>query len=45
MSDYPCLTVLISTKDDGIFKLKKTVSLQYPEICYLIIHQKASKTS
>ncbi len=39
MSEYPCLTVLVSTKGDGIFSLKKTVSLQYPEICYLIVHQ------
>lgn len=33
------LTVLVSTLNEGIYNLEKTVSLKRPDLCYLIVHQ------
>ncbi|WP_314242397.1 glycosyltransferase [Empedobacter tilapiae] len=33
------LTIIISTLNKGILGLEKTIKIQHPEICYLIVHQ------
>lgn len=33
------LTVLISTLNEGILGLQKTIAIRHPQVCYLIIHQ------
>lgn len=35
----PILTILISTYEDGILNMEKTVKIVHPDICYLVIHQ------
>ncbi|MGO2103617.1 MAG: glycosyltransferase [Psychroflexus halocasei] len=43
ISDNTCLSILISTLNEGIYNLEQTVALKRPEIRYLIIHQTKKK--
>ncbi|MGV0923053.1 glycosyltransferase [Empedobacter tilapiae] len=40
-----CLTIIISTLNNGILGLEKTIKFKHPEILYLVIHQNHTDTA